>query len=56
MRTVDRLLVALPASMAEEFVSNLNTIVRAFSAERAMPAQDFGAERIAAAAVVAQDA
>jgi DNA-binding MarR family transcriptional regulator len=34
VRADDRLLVALPAPMAEEFVSNLNTIIRAFSADR----------------------
>jgi hypothetical protein len=54
LRADDRLLYALPASMAEEFVSNLNTIIRAFSAksaalaprtDRVSPAQEPAAER-----------
>jgi DNA-binding MarR family transcriptional regulator len=39
-RADDRLLVALSASMAEEFVSNLNAIIRAFSADRTILAQE----------------
>lgn len=39
-RADDRLLVALPAPMAEEFVSSLTTIIRAFSAERPAAVQE----------------
>jgi DNA-binding MarR family transcriptional regulator len=40
IRADDRLLVALPAPMAEEFVSNLNAIIRAFSADRLAAVQE----------------